>query len=255
MPVAPVSKSPQRIAGMFDAIAGRYDLINHILSAGIDRRWRTTAIASLQLTGRECVLDLCTGTGDLAIAALRARPAAARVVGVDFSGAMLRVGEDKLKASRLTDRIAMVQGDATRIPLAAASVDAVTVGFGIRNVEHMDVACSEMHRVLKPGGRLAILEFAVPTTPVVGSLYAWYLNRVLPLVGRTISRHNAAYGYLPASISAFASPDEFVKILRQAGFGTISPVRLTFGSVILYTATKGLTNFLPAPSPRPHAPA
>src|SRR5476651_2492414 len=223
---------------MFDAIAGRYDFLNHLLSAGIDRRWRTRAIRSLQLTGRERILDLCSGTGDLAIAAMRAQPSAARVVGVDFAGAMLRVGTGKLHTGQLDDRVAMVQGDATRIPLGDASVDAVTIGFGIRNVQDMDAVCAEIYRVLKPGGRLAILEFAVPTVPVIGALYRFYLNRVLPLVGRAVSRHNAAYGYLPASIGAFASPDEFVKILRQANFGTISPIRLTFGSVILYTALK-----------------
>ena len=223
---------------MFDAIAGRYDLLNHLLSAGIDRRWRRRAIRSLELTGGECVLDLCTGTGDLAIAAVRATPPAARVVGVDFSGAMLRVGDSKLRKARLDDRIAMVQGDATRIPLADASVDAVTIGFGIRNVERMDAACAELLRVLRPGGRLAILEFAVPTAPVFGALYAWYTNRLLPRIGRALSRDDSAYAYLPASISAFASPDEFVKILRRAGFGTISPIRLMLGSVILYTARK-----------------
>ena len=223
---------------MFDAIAARYDLLNHLLSAGIDRRWRARAIRSLGLTGRECVLDLCTGTGDLAIAAVHAQPSAARVVGVDFSGAMLRVGEIKLLKARLGDRIALVQGDATRIPLLDTSVDAVTIGFGIRNVEDMDTACAELHRVLKPGGRLAILEFAVPTMPGFRAVYGWYLHRVLPRIGRALSRHNTAYGYLPASISAFATPDEFVKILRQAGFSAISPTRLTLGSVILYTARR-----------------
>ena len=152
-----VSKSPQKIAGMFDAIAGRYDLLNHLLSAGVDRRWRIRAIRSLQLTGRERVLDLCTGTGDLAIAAVRARPPAARVVGVDFSGAMLCVGAGKLRSSGLHTRVALVQGDAVRIPAGDASVDAVTIGFGIRNVERIDAAAAELHRVLKPNGRLAIL--------------------------------------------------------------------------------------------------
>ena len=223
---------------MFDAIAGRYDVLNHLLSAGIDKRWRRRAIASLQLSGSERVLDLCTGTADLAIAALRAQPAAARVVGVDFAGAMLQIGHGKLTRDGLTDRIALVRGDATRIPLADASVDAVTIGFGIRNVEQTAAACAEMRRVLRPDGRLAILEFAVPTMPGVSTLYLWYLNRVLPLIGRVVSRHNAAYGYLPASIGAFTSPDDFVKILRQAGFRDIVPVRLTFGSVILYTARK-----------------
>ncbi|OFW14752.1 MAG: hypothetical protein A3F69_03300 [Acidobacteria bacterium RIFCSPLOWO2_12_FULL_66_10] len=223
---------------MFDAIAGRYDLLNHVLSAGIDKRWRRRAIASLQLSGSERVLDLCTGTADLAIAALRARPAAARVVGVDFAGAMLRIGRGKLTRDGLTDRIALVRGDASRIPLTGASVDAVTIGFGIRNVEQTAAACAEMSRVLRPGGRLAILEFAVPTMPGVSTLYLWYLNRMLPLIGRVVSRHNAAYGYLPASIGAFTSPDEVVKILRQAGFRDVAPVRLTFGSVILYTARR-----------------
>ena len=223
---------------MFDAIAGRYDLLNHLLSVGIDRRWRKRAIRSLQLTGRERVLDLCTGTGDLAIAAMRARPPARRVVGVDFAGAMLRVGRDKLQRERLDDRIALVRGDAVRVPVADASIDAVTIAFGIRNVEHVALACAEMQRVLAPGGRLAILEFAVPTTPCLSALYLWYLRHVLPKIGGAVSRHSAAYGYLPASIGAFATPDEFVKILRQAGFSEIAATRLTFGSVILYTARK-----------------
>src|SRR5262249_19109409 len=198
--VTDLSKSPDRIAGMFDAIAGRYDFLNHLLSAGIDTRWRSRAIASLHLTGRERVLDLCTGTADLAIAAMRARPAAARVIGVDFAGAMLRVAREKLVRRHLDDRVALVRGDATRIPAADGSVDAITIAFGIRNVEHVARACAEMHRVLRPGGRLAILEFAVPTTAGLRTMYLWYLRHVLPRIGRFVSRHDAAYGYLPASI-------------------------------------------------------
>ena len=223
---------------MFDAIAGRYDLLNHLLSAGIDRRWRKRAIRSLALTGHERVLDLCTGTADLAIAAMRAAPAAARVVGVDFAGVMVRIGHEKVRRARLDDRVTLVRGDATCIPVADGSVDAVTIAFGIRNVDETAAACAEIRRVLKPGGRLAILEFAVPTTPGLSGVYLWYLNRVLPLIGRAVSHHDAAYGYLPASIGAFASPDAFVKILRQAGFRDIVPVPLTFGSVILYTARR-----------------
>ncbi|MBI3402026.1 MAG: bifunctional demethylmenaquinone methyltransferase/2-methoxy-6-polyprenyl-1,4-benzoquinol methylase UbiE [Acidobacteria bacterium] len=224
---------------MFDAIAGRYDLLNHLLSAGIDARWRTRAIASLDLTGRERVLDLCTGTGDLAIAARRAHPPAGRVVGIDFAGAMLRVGRAKLQRAGLADRIALVRGDATRIPAGSGTVDAVTIAFGIRNVQDVAAACAEIHRVLRPGGRLAILEFAVPTAPGISALYLWYLRHVLPRVGRLVSRHDAAYGYLPASIDAFTAPEEFVKILRQTGFVDIVPVSLTFGSVVLYTARRG----------------
>jgi len=231
-----ISKSPDRIAGMFDAIAGRYDLLNHLLSAGIDRRWRRRAIESLQLTGRERVLDLCTGTADLAIAAARARPPAARVVGVDFAGAMLGVGRQKLERARLAERVTLVRGDATRIPVADRSVDAVTIAFGIRNVDEVAAACREMRRVLRRNGRLAILEFAVPTVPGLSRLYLGYLHHILPRVGRVVSRHNAAYGYLPASIGAFSTPKEFIAILSGAGFSSISAQSLTFGSVILYTA-------------------
>jgi demethylmenaquinone methyltransferase/2-methoxy-6-polyprenyl-1,4-benzoquinol methylase len=223
---------------MFDAIAGRYDFLNHLLSAGIDRRWRRKAIRSLKLTGRERVLDLCTGTGDLALAARDANPPAARVLGVDFAAAMLRVGIEKVRGRDMARTIALVRGDATRIPAADRSVDAVTIGFGIRNVEHIDAACREIHRVLKPGGRIAILEFGIPRAPIIRTVYRWYFEQVLPRIGRAVSRHNAAYGYLPASVSAFASPDEFVKILRQAGFAAVSASPLTMGVVYLYTGIR-----------------
>jgi demethylmenaquinone methyltransferase/2-methoxy-6-polyprenyl-1,4-benzoquinol methylase len=238
-PIADLSKTPTRIAGMFDAIAPRYDFLNHLLSAGIDRYWRARAIRSLGLTGRERVLDLCTGTADLAIAARTSQPGAARVVGVDFAGAMLRIGAEKLRRGHLTGEIALVRGDATRIPVADASVDAVTVAFGIRNVEDARTACADMCRVLKPGGRLAILEFAYPTTPVVRTAYVWYFRHVLPSIGRLVSGHNAAYGYLPASVSAFASPEQFMELLRKSGFSDVSADPMTLGIVFLYTARRG----------------
>jgi len=224
---------------MFDAIAGRYDFLNHLLSAGIDRRWRKRAIETLSLTGRERVLDLCAGTADLAIAAIHAQPPAARVVGVDFAQAMLRAGREKIRQGRLSNRIALVRGDAMQVPIADGAVDALTIGFGIRNVENTADACDEMHRVLAPGGRIAILEFAVPTTPVLRTLYSWYFTHVLPIVGRLVSRHAAAYAYLPASVGAFASPDELVTILRQHGFVDVAAARLTFGIVFLYTGRRG----------------
>jgi demethylmenaquinone methyltransferase/2-methoxy-6-polyprenyl-1,4-benzoquinol methylase len=245
--VTDLNKSPDRIAGMFDAIAGNYDFLNHLLSAGIDRRWRRKAIRSLKLTGRERVLDLCTGTADLAIAAVDARPGAQRVVGVDFAGEMLRVGLEKTHARSLAGRVTLVRGDAARIPAAGKSVDAATVAFGIRNVQNTQAATDEIFRVLAPGGRLAVLEFAIPATPGVRSLYLWYFKHVLPRIGRLISRHNAAYGYLPASVGAFATPDEFVKILRQSGFGDIGAVPLTFGIVYLYTARRPEDRLTPAP--------
>lgn len=238
-----VSKSPDRIAGMFDAIAGKYDFLNRLLSAGIDGRWRRHAIRSLRLTGRERILDLCTGTADLAIAARTARPAAASVVGIDFSGAMLGVARVKLRHRRLDDSIALVRGDATRTPLADRSVDAVTVAFGVRNVENIEAACAEIRRVLTPGGRLAILEFAIPTMRGVRPVYLWYFNRVLPRIGRLVSRNGAAYGYLPASVGTFAPPEEFVKLLKRAGFADVAASPLTFGIVVLYTASKGNGDF------------
>ena len=233
-----LNKSPDKIAGMFDAIAGNYDFLNRLLSAGIDQHWRKLAIRSLQLSGRERVLDLCTGTADLAIAALDASPGAARVVGVDFAGEMLRVGLEKSRSRELTPRLTLVRGDAANIPAANGSVNAVTVAFGIRNVQNTQQACNEMFRVLAPGGRVAVLEFAIPTTPGVRAAYLFYFNQVLPRIGTLISKHNAAYGYLPASVGAFATPGEFVTILRQSGFGDITAVPLTFGIVYLYTAQR-----------------
>jgi demethylmenaquinone methyltransferase/2-methoxy-6-polyprenyl-1,4-benzoquinol methylase len=152
---------------------------------------------------------------------------------------MLRVGQVKIRRGRHEDRIALVHGDAARVPLEDGVVDAITIGFGIRNVENTAAACEEMRRVLVPGGRIAILEFAIPAMPGVRSLYLGYFNYILPFIGRMISRHDAAYGYLPASVGAFASPDEFVTILRQHGFVDVSAARLTFGIVVLYTGRRG----------------
>jgi len=224
---------------MFDAIAPRYDFLNHLLSGGIDRHWRSRAIKSMDLTGRERVLDLCTGTADLAIAARQARPGAACVVGVDFAGAMLAIGAAKIRRAGLSREIALVRGDAMRIPVADASVDAVTIAFGIRNVEDPEVACRDIARVLKPGGRLTILEFAIPTTPLFRAAYLSYFRHILPRIGRAISGHDAAYGYLPASVGAFASPDAFMNLLRKHGFTDVSADSLTFGSVFLYKARRG----------------
>lgn len=228
-------KSPDRIAGMFDAIAPRYDLLNHLLSAGIDRRWRRTAIESLHLTGRETLVDVCCGTADVALAS---RPGAARVIGVDFSGAMLALGLTKVRAAGEANHVGLVRGDAMRLPVADRSADAVTVAFGIRNVQRPEMACADMARVLRPGGRLAILEFGVPRIPGIKPLYLWYFTHVLPRIGRAISGHNAAYSYLPASVGTFAPPSEFVDTLRRAGFSDVRADPLTFGIVYLYTARR-----------------
>ena len=225
---------------MFDGIAERYDFLNHLLSAGIDRSWRRRAIRSLALRGGERVLDVCAGTADLAMAACRTSPGAARVVGVDFAARMLQIGQEKLRRAGLDRSIALVRGDATKLPVADASVDAVTVAFGIRNVEDARAACEEMYRVLKPGGRLAVLEFAMPRTPVLRSVYVWYFRYVLPCIGNVIARHDAAYSYLPASVDTFTPPGEFVSRLQQEGFIDAAAIPLTGGIVFLYTARRGV---------------
>ena len=233
-----IDKTPDRIAAMFDAIAGRYDLLNHLLSAGLDRRWRERAVRALRLTGGETVLDLCTGTADLAIALGRRRGGAGRVVGIDFAARMLEHAARKLDALGMGGRIGLVRGDAMRVPLPAAAVDAATIAFGIRNVEDPRRALAELQRVVRPGGRIAILEFGMPTLPGLAPLYRWYFRRVLPWVGRCVSRHGSAYAYLPASVGAFPSGNEFRRLLDDAGFVDTTAVRMLLGVVYLYAATR-----------------
>ena len=222
---------------MFDAIAPRYDLLNHVLSLGIDRRWRKRAVRALELRPGDVVLDICTGTADVALEA-RAAAGVAAVVGIDFAARMLALARDKVRAAGESGRIRLVRGDAMRLPVRDASVDAVTVAFGIRNVERPEAACGEMARVLKPGGRLAILEFGVPRIPGISTLYLWYFKYLLPRVGTAVSGHDAAYSYLPASVGAFPPPAAFMTILRQAGFTRVEAVPLTFGIVYLYVARR-----------------
>jgi demethylmenaquinone methyltransferase / 2-methoxy-6-polyprenyl-1,4-benzoquinol methylase len=234
-----VDKSPDRIAGMFDAIAPRYDLLNRLLSAGIDRRWRARAVRSLALTGRETLVDVCAGTADVALEAVGgADPGAARAIGVDFAGAMLALGVKKAAARGLARRLTLVRGDALSLPLADGVADAATVAFGIRNVSDTAAGCAELARVLRPGGRLAILEFGVPRVPGLGAAYRWYFSTVLPRIGRAISGHTAAYSYLPASVGTFTPPPEFAAMLERAGFVDVRADPLTLGIVYLYSARR-----------------
>jgi demethylmenaquinone methyltransferase / 2-methoxy-6-polyprenyl-1,4-benzoquinol methylase len=222
---------------MFDAIAPRYDLLNHVLSAGLDRRWRTRAVQTLTLTPGARVLDLCTGTGDLALAAVRAVPRV-HVIGVDFAGEMLRFAAAKVAALGLHRAIALVRGDGMTLPVRDATCDAATVGFGIRNIAEPSTALAEMARVLKPGGSLAILEFGQPRIPGVRTLYNFYFRYLLPWVGRRVSRHGSAYSYLPASVGAFPLPEVFRRTIAGAGFVDVRTDPLTFGIVYLYTARR-----------------
>jgi len=234
-----VSKDPGRIAGMFDAIARRYDTLNHLLSAGLDRRWRARAITALAFTGHERVLDMCTGTGDLAIEAVTSGAGrAADVVGIDFSGEMLRFAASKVRAAGLSSRIRVARGDAAKIPLSDDAVDAAMVAFGIRNVLDPAAACRELHRVLRSGGRLAILEFGAPTLPGLRHAYLWYFKHILPRVGALVSKHGDAYSYLPASVMAFPSGPAFARMLEAAQFRSVRVESLSFGIVHLYLAVK-----------------
>lgn len=238
-----ISKEPARIAGMFDAIARRYDTLNHLLSAGLDRRWRRRAVRVLAFTGRERVLDMCTGTGDLAIEAATASSGrAAQVIGIDFSGEMLRHAKAKVAAAGLGARVHIARGDATAVPLGDGAVDVAMVAFGIRNVVDPARACKEFERVLCPRGRLAILEFGAPRIPGLRSAYLWYFKRVLPRIGALISRHHDAYTYLPASVMDFPDGDAFAAILTRAGFSDVRYESLSFGVVYLYLATKSSTS-------------
>jgi len=233
----PLDKRPARVAGMFDAIAARYDFLNHLLSAGFDRGWRRRAIRSLRLRGSETVVDVCTGTGDVAFAAADA--GAGLVLGVDFAGEMLRLGVTKARGRRAGGRVWLVRGDATRIPAASGVADGATVAFGIRNVEEPPRALAEMFRVLKAGGRLAILEFSIPRSPLVRAAYLPYFRYALPRIGRLVSGHGSAYTYLPVSVGAFIPPDVMCRLLTECGFNDVQATPLTLGVVTLYTARKG----------------
>jgi len=238
-----IDKDPRRIAGMFDAIARRYDLLNHLLSAGFDFYWRRVAVASLDLRDGARVLDVCTGTADLAMSLSRCRPAPSFVLGLDFSGGMLLLGQRKLRLAGLDRVIHLVRGDACQLPCPSGAFDAVTIGFGIRNVSETAQAVGEICRVLKPGGQLAILEFGEPNLPVLRSIYLWYFRRILPLFGRLLSKHREAYAYLPASVGAFLSPGALSALLRDSGFSGVSVVRLTCGVVYLHVCRKDTGSF------------
>jgi len=230
----PVPGQPEQAAvrSMFDRIAPRYDLLNRVLSAGTDVRWRRAAVDLLELRPAARVLDLCTGTADLLVEAL-GRDAASRGVGVDLSSGMLSRGARKLHERGLAARTVLVGGDAERLPLRDAWFDGALVAFGIRNVSDRPRALRVARRVLKPGGRLVVLEFSMPRG-LLGAAYRLYFGRVLPLVGRMVSGDSSAYAYLPASVAVFPEPPEFGALMEQAGFRDVRWRPLSAGIAHLY---------------------
>lgn len=226
----------QQVARMFDGISHRYDMLNRVLSLGIDKIWRRTAIRALEAAKPALILDVATGTGDLALAALRLKPE--KIIGVDISEGMLQVGRKKMAARQLSHRIEMIQADSENLPFEENKFDAATVGFGVRNFENPERGLAEIKRVLKPGGMLVVLEFSKPAPGLFSQLYVGYFKHVLPRIGRWLSHDPAAYNYLPESVEAFPYGEAFMQMLKNVGFNEVTCRPLTFGISTVYTARK-----------------
>ncbi len=235
-PYGQEGKKVEQVERMFDHIAPAYDRLNHLMSLGIDRSWRRTALKWLRPHRPALVLDVATGTGDFAIQACRMLPSAS-LTGVDLSEGMMQVGRRKVEQAGLAARIDFQREDCEALTFSDASFDAVTVAFGIRNFEHLDRGLREMCRVLRPGGHLVILELSTPDRPPMKQLYRIY-SRLIPLMGRLVSHDRSAYTYLPQSIRAFPQGEVMSESIRRAGFSDVRFRRLTFGVCTLYMATK-----------------
>ena len=225
----------QFVRGMFDGIAGTYDLLNHLLSAGIDVIWRKRTVDLLRPEPGWHVLDLATGTGDLGFETAKRDPGIV-VTGADVSVGMLRHGVDKERGR--PECLDFLAGDAEQLPFPDASFDGVTIGFGIRNFAEIDRGLFEINRVMRPGGRLAVLEFSKPSTPLIRDIYFLYFKRILPLVGKLVSRDPKAYTYLYESVMLFPEGETFCQHLSEAGFESVEQVGLSFGIASIYTCSK-----------------
>ena len=236
-PYGQEGRKAEQVERMFDHIAPAYDRLNHLMSLGIDRSWRRTALKWLRPHRPQQMMDVATGTGDFALLACRMlRPQS--LVGTDISEGMMQVARRKAREAGLDERISFRREDCEALTFADASFDAVTVAFGIRNFEHLDRGLREMCRVLRPGGHLVILELSTPTRFPMKQLFALYSKAAMPLMGRTISHDDSAYTYLPESIRAFPQGEVMQESIRRAGFSQVSFRRLTFGLCTLYMATK-----------------
>lgn len=221
---------------MFDDISGRYDFLNHFLSMGIDRSWRKRLVRLLGEKNPRSILDVATGTGDLAIALAAIKPE--KIVGIDIAGKMLAIGRAKVEKQGLERLIILKQADAENIPFPDDSFDALTIAFGVRNFENLVTGLKEMKRVLHPGGTMMILEFSHPASIPFRQLYRIYSSLFIPLIGRVVSRNNKAYQYLPDSVRSFPSGKEFLDLLINIGMRDCHQVILTFGVASIYIAEK-----------------
>lgn len=230
------SKAAQ-VEKMFDNIAPTYDNLNHVLSLGIDKKWRQKAIKMLKPYSPEYMMDVATGTGDFAIQACKMLQPK-ELIGTDISEGMMNVGREKVRLAGLDKQISFKKEDCTSLSFAEGRFDAITVAFGIRNFENLDKGLMEMHRVLKPGGHLVILELSAPEGFPMKQIYAIYSKLVIPTIGKIMSKDNSAYTYLPESIKAFPQGEVMKEILYKAGFSKVEFKRLTMGICTLYFATK-----------------
>ena len=231
------SGKKEQVALMFNNIARRYDFLNHFLSLGIDKIWRKKTIKTLKgIVANPIILDVASGTGDLAITALKLNPQ--KIIGIDISEEMLRYGADKIKKRNLEDIISLQKGDSENIEFESNYFDGVTVAFGVRNFENLNKGLSEMYRVLKPNGKVAILEFSKPKSFQVKQIYNFYFKRILPFIGKLVSKDNAAYTYLPESVIQFPERDLFIQELEKVGYKNCSFRTLSFGIATIYSAKK-----------------
>jgi demethylmenaquinone methyltransferase/2-methoxy-6-polyprenyl-1,4-benzoquinol methylase len=225
------------IRDMFQTIAPRYDFLNRLLSLGIDRYWRSFAVGQLSIPENGKVLDIATGTGDVALKVAAATPDSVTIVGEDFTQGMLVLGREKVLKSPFAGRIELVNAPCESIPHPDRLFDGITIAFGIRNVVDRPAGLREMCRVLKPGGRAVILEFSTPRSRFFGALYQFYFRRLLPFIGGLFSKRSA-YQYLPDSVLEFPSREEFSTMMLDAGFSQTEYYDLTFGIVTVYVGTK-----------------
>lgn len=226
-----------QVQEMFDSIAPAYDFMNRAMTMGIDRMWRSKVVNRLKDARVSRILDVATGTGDLAIKIARDLPAAV-VTGIDLSEGMLEVGRKKVAETGFDSRIKFQQADCLELPFADGEFDAITVAFGVRNFERLLDGYREMYRVLSPGGLLCVLELSTPTGKLTRPMYNFYTRHIIPLAGRLISKDVRAYSYLPESIAAVAQGERMCELMRVAGFGDVHAHAMTFGTCTLYTARK-----------------